>query len=111
MEHAELCAALAEALAQSRARYEEVRHDAFDSHVRAAEAETLEELCQSLRDGMGAEALAAQAQKTVPELEEAMQEELEHPTFDWYGEHYHYLRLKGRYAAWKTVHGLLNHGE
>lgn len=107
MEHAELCAALAGALAQSRARYEEARRDPFDSHVYAAEAETLEELCQSLRGGMSAEALAAQMRKTIPALEEAMAEELEHPTFDWYGEHIHYLRLKGRHAAWRTARELL----
>lgn len=107
MEHAELCAALAGALARSKARYEEARHDPFDSHVYAAEAEALEELCQSLRDGLSAEALAARQQTMLPELEQAMAEELEHPTFDWYGEHYHYLRLKGRLAAWRAVRELL----
>ncbi len=107
MEHAELCAALAEALAQSRARYEEVRHDPFDSHVCAAEIETLEELCQRLQDGMSVAEFAAQAQEQVPALEAAMQEEYEHPTFDWYGEHYHYLRLEGRCDAWKTAQKLL----
>ena len=110
MEHAELCAALAEALTRCRARYEAAREDAHLSHVYAAEIETLEALAGRAANGVSAAELAAQAHKKLPELEQAMHEEYEHPTFDWYNEHYHYLRLEGQRDAWLTVQTLLKPG-
>ena len=83
MEQTELCAALEEALAASRAQYEKARDDDFLSHVYAAKAETLEYLCRRAAEGLSAEELLEQARKRIPELEEAMREEDEHPTFDW----------------------------
>lgn len=110
MEQAELCAALEEALAAGRAQYEKARNDAFLSHVYASKAETLEFLCKRAAEGLPAKELAEQAREKIPELEEAMREEDEHPTFDWDNEHYHYLRYEGRRDAWRAVQKIVEEG-
>lgn len=110
MEQTKLCAALGEALAASRAQYEKARNDAFLSHVYAAKAETLEFLCRRAAEGLSAEELLQQAHQRIPELEEAMQEEDVHPTFDWDNEHYYYLRYEGQRDAWRAAQKILEDG-
>lgn len=109
-EHAALCAALEEALAESRARYEAEKDDAYRSYVYVSKTETLADLLRKTRDGMSADELAQQARKMLPELEEAMREEDEHPTFDWDNEHYYYLLYEGQRDAWRVVQRILENG-
>ena len=107
IEHAKLCRALDGALVESSARYEAAQRDAYLSYVYAAETETLTDVRRSLEDGMSVEELAAKLRERIPALEQAMREEDEHPTFNWYNEHYHYLRLEGQRDAWRAVQRIL----
>ena len=107
IEHAALCAALDGALTEGKARYEVAQQDVYLSYICAAEVKTLTYLRQSLEDGMTVQELAAKLRERIPELEQAMREEDEHPTFDWDNEHYHYLCLEGQRDAWRTVQRIL----
>ena len=107
IEREDLCAALEAELVESRARYEVAQDDACLSYVYAAETKTLIHVCQSLEDGMSVAELAAKAREKIPELEQAMREEDEHPTFDWDNEHYHYLCYEGQRDAWRAVQRIL----
>lgn len=105
-----MCAALEEALAAGREQYEKARDDAFLSHVYASKVETLEFLCRRAVEGLSAEELAQEAQEKIPRVQQLMQEEDEHPTFDWYNEHYYYLLYEGEYDAWRAVQKILEEG-
>lgn len=107
MEQTELCAALEGALAGSKARYEAAKDDAYLSYVYVSESETLADLLRKIRDGLSADGLAEQAREMIPNVEQAMEEEDAHPTFDWDNEHYRYLLLEGQRDAWRTVQKLL----
>ena len=107
MEQTELCAALEEAIAASKAQYEKARDDAFLSHVYASKVETLEFLCRRAVRGLSAEEFAKEAQARIPRLQQLMQEEEAHPTFNWDNEHYYYLRYEGERDAWRAVQKLL----
>lgn len=103
----ELCVRLDREIADCRQKYEENRQDAYLSVFYRAKLEQLEEFRANVQNGEPTESLLERAKKRLPELKAKRAEELEHPTFDWYGEHYHYEVLDGACAAYETLINLL----
>lgn len=93
-------------IAECEAAYEEEKDSPFLSVIRHEEIEELRRLALRLRDA-GPEELLRQLKAEQPALEQALKDEDEHPTFDWYDEHYHAKRLMGVLDAHRKVRGLL----
>ena len=103
-----LTAAIEDAITACEKKYNEVRHDPYLSHVAAAHLDTLGGLYKRLTDGMTPDELTAALTSELPELIAYRDAESEHPSFDWYNEHYHYLRAEGRCDAYEEMIGILN---
>ena len=99
--------ALERAIAESRARYEADQHNADVSASRASEWQTLCEWRGFLQNGEPSAALREKLAAALPGLKEELAREAEHPSFDWYDEHYHYKRLAGVLDAYRIVLPLL----
>lgn len=102
----ELERALEELTGQCRADYEANACDPYDSHIYAAKLEMLEELACRLEQ-LGAPELLRRLEEEQPGVERALEREAECPSFDWYNEHYHYLRLEGNLDARRAVRAAL----
>lgn len=102
-----LQAQIEQEISKSQARLQKDRKDSYWSHVWAAEEEELCSLCQRLKEGESREEMLAWLRQRLPQTEQWMRDELDHPTFDWYDEHYHYKRLEGRRNAYKIMENLL----
>ena len=99
--------ALERAIAESRARYEADQHNADVSASRASEWQTLCEWRGFLQNGEPSAALRKKLAAALPGLKEELAREAEHPSFDWYDEHYHYKRLAGVLDAYRILLPLL----
>lgn len=99
--------ALERAIAESRARYEADQHNADVSASRASEWQTLCEWRGFLQNGEPSAALRKKLAAALPGLKEKLAREAEHPSFDWYDEHYHYKRLAGVLDAYRILLPLL----
>ncbi len=99
--------ALERAIAESRARYEADQHNADVSASRASEWQTLCEWRGFLQNGEPSAALREKLAAALPGLKEELAREAEHPSFDWYDEHYHYKRLAGVLDAYRILLPLL----
>ena len=99
--------ALKRAIAESRARYEADQHNADVSASRASEWQTLCEWRGFLQNGEPSAALRKKLAAALPGLKEELAREAEHPSFDWYDEHYHYKRLAGVLDAYRILLPLL----
>lgn len=107
MEYAELYKRIEEKIVQCRERYEKDKDDSYLSHTLNSELETLEEIYEYIRKEKPSPALEDKLKKRLCELEEAKEREDYAPSFSWYGEHYHYLVLKGACDAYQCIIGLL----
>ena len=99
--------ALERAIAESRARYEADQHNADVSASRASEWQTLCEWRGFLQNGEPSAALREKLAAALPGLKEELAREAEHPSFDWYDEHYQYKRLAGVLDAYRILLPLL----
>lgn len=99
--------ALERAIAESRARYEADQHNADVSASRASKWQTLCEWRGFLQNGEPSAALREKLAAALPGLKEELAREAEHPSFDWYDEHYHYKRLAGVLDAYRILLPLL----
>ena len=93
-------------IAACEAAYDTDRNSSYLSHVRRAELEELRRLEGRLREA-GPAALLEQLRAEEPALRQALQEELDHPSFDWYDGHYQYKVLEGVQDARRSVMKLL----
>lgn len=87
--------------------YEAKKDDPFDSFILHSKLEMLQNRLNRLTNGESPEALLAELKKILPELEKAKEQEEDHPTFDWYDDHYHYKVLYGQCMACKEMIRLL----
>lgn len=89
-------------ITRSEAAYEAAKNDSYLSHVYRAKTDELRRLALHLEEE-GPEELLRRLRAELPELEEELAQELEHPTFDWYDEHYHAKVLEGVLDARRAV--------
>lgn len=96
---------LEEQIALCEAEYQRRAGDAFLSTILAEKLATLRHFLEGLQEGR---------QLEVPRLEEELSQmeaerdgEAEHPSFDWYDEHYVYKVLEGRCDGYRCMLKLL----
>ena len=107
MEDTGLCGKIEEKMAECRGKCVRDRDDPFLSIVWHSELEMLEAFYDRIRkEGLPA-VQQADLRERLAELEKEKKKEEEHPSFDWYDEHYHYKVLEGQCAAYKVVLELL----
>lgn len=107
MEYAVLCEKIEEKIAECREKYEKDRNDSFMSHVRSSELNRMEAFYENIqKEGLSAVRLP-DLRERLAELEREKKREEEYPTFDWYGDHYHYLVLEGQCDAYRSMIELL----
>ncbi len=102
-----LYSTIEDAIAACEKKYHDVQDDSYLSHTAAAHLKTLRELQGQLTEGMAPEELLASLREKLPELIAYRDAEFEHPTFDWYNEHYYYLRADGECDAYQEMIGIL----
>ena len=90
-----------------QSRYDAERDHPYLSNVYGSELEQLNEFYEKLQGGESPKVLLTSLKQLLPELKEYREQELEHSSFDWYGEHYHYERLEGVCDAFETMIRLL----
>lgn len=92
---------------QCQKRYDADREHPYLSNVYGSELEQLKEFYGKLRGGESPKTLLTSLKQLLPELKAYREQEAENPSFDWYGEHYHYERLDGVCDAFETMIRLL----
>lgn len=111
MEYTELCGKIEEKIAECREKYERDREDPFWSHTRSSELNRMETFYESIRKGGLSALRLSDLKERLAELEKEKKREEEYPSFDWYGEHYHYLVLEGQCDAYRSMIELLEENE
>lgn len=107
MEYTVLCKKIEEKIAECRGKYEKDRKDPYWSHTRSSELNRMEVFYESIqKEGLSAVQLP-DLRERLAELEKEKEREEECPTFDWYGDHYHYLVLEGQCDAYRSMIELL----
>ena len=107
MEQTALLTKIKEQIVQCEAEFEQYQDDTFLSYVLAEKRRTLQHFWECLQTETDLESFKARLEEKLPQLEAAKKEEEEHPTFDWYDEHYHYKVLEGICDAYRCVLKLL----
>lgn len=102
----ELCRALQEAVLAAD-REEESAGSGYGSIFSANKREWLKKLLAQAEGGVSAGALLQQAEAALPRLVQLEAEEADHPTFDWYGDHYWETVYMGEAAACREAIALL----
>lgn len=111
MEYAALCEKIEEKITECQEKYEKDRKDPYWSHTRSSELERMEAFYESIqKEGLSAVQLP-DLKERLAELEREKKREEEYPTFDCYGEHYHYLVLEGQCDAYRSMIKLLEESE
>lgn len=111
MEYTELCGKIEEKIAECREKYAKDRENPFWSHVRNSELERMEAFYERIqKEGLSTLRLS-DLKERLAELEKEKKREEEYPSFDWYGEHYHYLVLEGQCDAYRSMIELLEENE
>lgn len=107
MKKQELFAKLEEQIVLCEAEYQRYKDDTFYSYIYAEKLKTLQYFMECLQKEEDLGSFKARLEERLPELEAAKKEEDEHPTFNWYDEHYHYKVLEGTCDAYRCMLKLL----
>lgn len=86
-----------------RALYEANSDSVFLSYCYHSQLESTQQLAEKLRQGMAPAELSEFLRAELPRLKQALRDEEEHPSFDWYDEHYRCKLLIGQIDAYKAV--------
>lgn len=86
-----------------QALFDENIEDSFYSYIYSSRLKDTRELTEKLRQGETPAELIEFLHAALPRAEQALQEEEEHPRFDWYDEHYYAKLIMGQIDAYKAV--------